>query len=197
MQNTQIERVMNLIRRTGDRCILVDSRSDDVLVMMQLGEYEKLLDGDFDKKSLVEMSEREMMNKVDREMAYWRTVHAGEGAEGEPFGEDEKEEMYFSPEKNKSLFDDWQPAEEIKEKELLDEDEKEDEPKIDNADIVDVDSIEDAEEKWEDDLIPGMEPAKETTFLAEDDIGGNNVKQAEPLNDLPEEDADTFLLEPV
>jgi|GEM_PF-1665380 len=185
MHSTQIERVINLIRRTGDRCILMDNHSEDVLVMMQLGEYEKLLDGDSDKKSLVDMSEREMMDKMNREIAYWRSVHVNEDVEKDSFVENKKTEMYLSPEKDRKPVDDWSPVEEMKSTVGLEED----------LEVGEVKNVESAE--WEEDLVPEMEVAKETTFLAEDSIENNNFKMEETLSDLSEEDQETFLLEPV
>lgn len=83
MKSSQIERVINLVRRTGDRCVIMDNSSEDVLVMMDLKDYENLLDGDSDKKKLEDLSEREMMNKVDRDIAYWRSLHPEEEMEPE------------------------------------------------------------------------------------------------------------------
>ena len=46
MDNCQLNRVMNLIRRTGDRCVVLDNENSDAMVVMDLDEYERMLDDD-------------------------------------------------------------------------------------------------------------------------------------------------------
>lgn len=46
MNNNQLNRVMRLVRRTGDRCVVLDNENDDAVVVMNLDEYENLLDCD-------------------------------------------------------------------------------------------------------------------------------------------------------
>jgi hypothetical protein len=43
MKNNQLNRVLNLVRHTGDRVVVLDSENDDVLVVMHLADYESLL----------------------------------------------------------------------------------------------------------------------------------------------------------
>lgn len=43
MKNSQLNRVLSLVRHTGDRMIVMDPETDDVVVMMRLPEYENLL----------------------------------------------------------------------------------------------------------------------------------------------------------
>lgn len=43
MKNNQLNRVLNLVRHTGDRVVVVDESSNDVLVVMNLSDYESLL----------------------------------------------------------------------------------------------------------------------------------------------------------
>jgi hypothetical protein len=44
MKNTQINRVIGLVRKTGDRVVVMDQETEEVLVMMRLDEYENLMD---------------------------------------------------------------------------------------------------------------------------------------------------------
>ena len=46
MCNNQLNRIMRLIRRTGDRCVVLDNENDDAVVVMNIDEYEKMLDCD-------------------------------------------------------------------------------------------------------------------------------------------------------
>lgn len=43
MKNSQLNRVLKLVRRTGDRMVIMDPETDDVVVLMRLPEYEDLL----------------------------------------------------------------------------------------------------------------------------------------------------------
>jgi hypothetical protein len=44
MKNNQLDRLMNLIHKTGDRMVVLDRETDEVVVMMSLDEYENLRD---------------------------------------------------------------------------------------------------------------------------------------------------------
>jgi len=46
MNDNQLNRVMRLVRRTGDRCVVLDNENDSAVVVMNLDEYESLLDFD-------------------------------------------------------------------------------------------------------------------------------------------------------
>lgn len=44
MKTSQLNQVLRLIRRTGDRAVIMDPASEEVLVLMNLSNYEELLD---------------------------------------------------------------------------------------------------------------------------------------------------------
>jgi len=44
MKNNQLNRVINLVRRTGDRVVVMDAETDEVLVLLRLKEYEEIID---------------------------------------------------------------------------------------------------------------------------------------------------------
>src|SRR3989338_5858753 len=46
MNNNQLNRVMRLVRRTGDRCVVLDNECDEAVVVLNLDEYERMLDCD-------------------------------------------------------------------------------------------------------------------------------------------------------
>lgn len=46
MNNNQLNRVMRLVRRTGDRCVVLNNESDEAVVVLNLDEYERMLDYD-------------------------------------------------------------------------------------------------------------------------------------------------------
>lgn len=43
MKNSQLNRVLKLVRHTGDRMIIMDLKTDEAVVMMRLPEYENLI----------------------------------------------------------------------------------------------------------------------------------------------------------
>ena len=48
MQEKQLNRIMRLVRNTGDRLVILDRESDETMVMMNLDEYENLIQGGCD-----------------------------------------------------------------------------------------------------------------------------------------------------
>ena len=49
MQNSQLNRVLKLVRRTGDKLVIFDKETDAAYAVMDLDQYENLLDeADFD-----------------------------------------------------------------------------------------------------------------------------------------------------
>ena len=69
MQNNQLNRLLQLINRTGDRLVVLDRETDATVVMMEVEEYEKLLNGG---PRLEDMSEADILDKINREVAVWR-----------------------------------------------------------------------------------------------------------------------------
>ncbi|MFA5127747.1 MAG: hypothetical protein WC457_01955 [Patescibacteria group bacterium] len=115
MNSKQLNRLLNLVRETGDRLVVADNESDDVFVLMNLDEYENLsgngefdshefcheceheskrdeFNDDFDPEELnenafdfsaseepeqkkpTEMSERELLEKINGDIADWRSA---------------------------------------------------------------------------------------------------------------------------
>ncbi len=83
MNSKQLKRLFNLIRETGDRLVIADSESDEVFAVMSLDEYENLAqlrqidwtpeelpNHNFQKIS--DLSEQEMLEKINRDIADWR-----------------------------------------------------------------------------------------------------------------------------
>lgn len=75
MHSAQLDKLLSLIRRTGDRMVVLDRASDEAMVMMSTDEYEKLLDR---REGLEDLSERDMLEKVNRDISNWRAYHEAE-----------------------------------------------------------------------------------------------------------------------
>ena len=69
MNQNQINKLLSLISKTGDRGIIADNNSDELFVVMDSANYERFLDH---TKSVKGLSEGEMMNKINRDIALWR-----------------------------------------------------------------------------------------------------------------------------
>ncbi|MBU0546036.1 hypothetical protein KKA13_02160 [Patescibacteria group bacterium] len=167
MNSAQIKRIVSFIKRTGDPCVILDAESDEALTLLRLDDYERLLDSSWGEP-LEGMSEREMMDKVNRDIAYWKSCH-----------EDEEEEV-----------EGCHCAECGRADENLVSELNTDVPM--SVDFEDDDFVE--EEMM--DVEPTVEPilGVEAPMMAA--VESQNGVESKP-EELPEEEADTFLLEPV
>ena len=73
MQNSQINRVIQLVRKTGDKVVLMDNESEAVLMLMDLGVYEKMLSTS--PQRIETLTEEELMEKINRDVAVWRAYN--------------------------------------------------------------------------------------------------------------------------
>ncbi|MBP6859675.1 MAG: hypothetical protein KBC69_03600 [Candidatus Magasanikbacteria bacterium] len=78
MKNSQIDRVIKLVRRTGDKVVLMDNESDAVMMLMELGSYEKML---ANSEGVEKLTEEELMEKINRDVAIWRASNDRERLE--------------------------------------------------------------------------------------------------------------------
>ncbi|MDO8260972.1 MAG: hypothetical protein Q7T50_05775 [Candidatus Magasanikbacteria bacterium] len=74
MQN-QLQKAINLAKKTGDRLIVYDmSQKSEAFVVMNLDEYEKMATGRNEVKSL---TEDELLDKINRDIAVWKNEQFG------------------------------------------------------------------------------------------------------------------------
>lgn len=69
MQNSQLNRIIKLIKRTGEKTVILDNESDAVMMLMDLGMYEKMLDR---SQGVEKLTEEELLEKINRDVAIWR-----------------------------------------------------------------------------------------------------------------------------
>ncbi|MBU0636809.1 MAG: hypothetical protein ABH818_02840 [Patescibacteria group bacterium] len=70
MQN-QLQRVINLVRKTGDKLVVFDSaKTEDTCVVLTLKDYENLILGKSEVKNL---TEDELLDKINRDIAIWKS----------------------------------------------------------------------------------------------------------------------------
>jgi len=100
MQN-QLQKAINLAKITGDRVIVVDSsKPEDVFVVMDLKEYEEFVLG---KNKLRSLTEEELLDKINRDVAVWKSENDDNYRENAEFipkrkekeREPEEENLYY------------------------------------------------------------------------------------------------------
>jgi len=72
---SQLEKAINLSKKTGDRIIVVDKNNvDNVFVLMSFDEYEKLALVKNRKSSEIKgLTEMELIDKINRDIAIWKS----------------------------------------------------------------------------------------------------------------------------
>ncbi|MEK7681024.1 MAG: hypothetical protein AAB348_03195 [Patescibacteria group bacterium] len=91
MRSSQLNRVIKLLRRTGEKVMVMDDESDEVMMLMNLTDYEKMLSG---SRGIEKMTEEELLEKINRDIAIWRSSNEKDEADIE---EPEKVEPERSP----------------------------------------------------------------------------------------------------
>ncbi len=75
----RLNRILSLSKKTGDTVIIHDPTEAHDLVVLPFDQYEefrasdKVSHSDFDEYLLEEMSERELIDKINRDIAIWRS----------------------------------------------------------------------------------------------------------------------------
>jgi len=116
---SQLERAISIAARTGDKVIVVDELNDRSSVIMNLDEYELLLNGqNKGNGGLENLTEEELLDKINRDIVTWKDansdkkffedVEAEDAFDGgeDDFIEDENDEIipdYTAPGFNASM----------------------------------------------------------------------------------------------
>ncbi len=144
-----LDKIINLVKKTNDKIIIVDENNNTNLVLMPFSDYEKIIENADNIKNL---NEKEMLNQIDRDISIWKQEH--------PEQEDELEiEDPFKSEFDKPELD-YRPWE--------DEDEKKD-FKNNNWEEDDYENENEDEEEEEDFTAPKYD-------LDADEIKNNDLK---------------------
>lgn len=79
---TQLEKAINLAKRTGDKVIVVDEKDDSAFVLMDLDEYEYLSntgnEEDLAEESVENLTEEELLDKINRDIVIWQNKNKEE-----------------------------------------------------------------------------------------------------------------------
>jgi len=95
-----LEKVFNLIRKTGDKIIIINSDNKSSWVVMNLDDYERLAD-----KGLTNLTEKEPIDKIEKinqDIALWREeesrkINTPIISEDEKNKNEDENQFYFEP----------------------------------------------------------------------------------------------------
>lgn len=65
-----LNKVLELIQKTGDRCIILSETGDEPYVVMSLAEYERLA---LRKSDVAALTEDELLDKINRDISVWKS----------------------------------------------------------------------------------------------------------------------------
>ena len=69
MQQTSLEQIIEFAKKTGDRLVIFDKNNSSAFVILDLKDYEKLV---LSKDDIKDLTEDELLNKINRDIAIWR-----------------------------------------------------------------------------------------------------------------------------
>ncbi|MFH0819639.1 MAG: hypothetical protein V1892_01265 [bacterium] len=74
MDNKQLKQIIDLIKKTGDRLVILDQKGAG-FVMMDVNDYEKLI---LAKSEVKDLTEDELLDKINRDIAIWKANQSQE-----------------------------------------------------------------------------------------------------------------------
>jgi hypothetical protein len=91
------KRILDLIRKTGDRYLFEDEQGN-IFVTLELNDYENLV---LKNSSLANLSEEELLNKINKDIAVWKSSQEENSPDlpelDEERAENEEDRYYFEP----------------------------------------------------------------------------------------------------
>jgi len=64
-----LQKLVNLLKKTGDKAIVLDDHGDPSYVIMTIAGYEDLILG---KSGVADLTEDELLDKINRDIAIWK-----------------------------------------------------------------------------------------------------------------------------
>ena len=78
----RLQKILRLVKKTGDKIIVMSEREDADFLLMSLDEYEKIIDN---TNSVKNLTEEELLDKINRDIALWKNAQADD-SDGLEFG---------------------------------------------------------------------------------------------------------------
>lgn len=97
------KRILDLIRKTGDKYIF-DDEAGETFVVMALDDYETYL---FKNNQLKNLSEEELLNKINKDIAIWKSSQEDKIVDQswQDFPAKDKETADLKPEEDRYYFE--------------------------------------------------------------------------------------------
>ncbi len=73
----KLKRILDLIRKTGDRYIFDDDQGNSFIIL-NINDYENLV---LKNRQVKNLSEEELLNKINKDIAVWKEVQSEEQSE--------------------------------------------------------------------------------------------------------------------
>ncbi len=64
-----LQKIIGLIKKTGDKVIILDENGDPGFILMSAGDYEDLILG---RSGVQGLTEEELLDKINRDIAVWK-----------------------------------------------------------------------------------------------------------------------------
>jgi len=65
-----LEKIIQLVKKTGDNCIILDSQGNPAYVITDFDKYENLA---LNRSNLSKLSENELIDKINNDVAEWKS----------------------------------------------------------------------------------------------------------------------------
>lgn len=134
---SEIEKALDLAKITGDRVIIVDEKQRRSFVIISLDEYEKLVKKSPKLTEISNLTEEELLDKINRDIAFFKQTSKNKELEAsdldfskEEESEEEEDDIYYysSEDGVKDSFNDFSQGPSLKSSEE-DLEEREDDEK--------------------------------------------------------------------
>ncbi|MDD5527882.1 MAG: hypothetical protein PHO56_02790 [Patescibacteria group bacterium] len=99
---SQLERAIDIAKMTGDKIIVIDELNDRSSVVMNLDDYEKLLNGqNKGRNGIKNLTEEELLDKINHDIVSWKDANSEkkffeEMAESDDDFDDDEEDSAFA-----------------------------------------------------------------------------------------------------
>jgi hypothetical protein len=84
-----LKKIIQIMKKTGDKCIVFDNPSNEAFVVMGLGDYEALIDK---HEEISQLTEKQFLERINREIAVWKSAQEDESFSDWEFSPMKKDE---------------------------------------------------------------------------------------------------------
>ena len=64
-------KIIDLVKKTGDNCVVLDNNGDPAYVVISFNNYQKMILG---KSEIAGLTEDELLEKINRDIATWKAI---------------------------------------------------------------------------------------------------------------------------